>query len=75
MKIIIRVFGLLLLIALVGLFLLRPRTDIPEMNKSLILDRYITDYSSEFHFLQTINDCGPFNVAAITRTLGDKEVS
>lgn len=75
MKIIIRVLGILLVIVLVVLFLLRPRTDVPVMNKSLILDSYITDYPSEFHFLQTGNDCGPFNVAALTRTLGDKEVS
>jgi len=75
MKIIISVLGILLVIVLVGLFLLRPRTDVPEMNKSLIQDSAITDYSSEFHFLQTGNDCGPFNVAALTRTLADKEVS
>ena len=75
MKIIIRVLGILLAILLVGLFLLRPRNDVPEMNKSLILDTHITDYSSEYHFLQTGNDCGPFNVAALTRILVNKEVS
>jgi len=75
MKIIISVLSILLAILLVGLFVLRPGTDVPVMNKSLILDSSITDYPSEFHFLQTGNDCGPFNVAAITRTFGDKEVS
>lgn len=75
MKIIIRVLGILLVMLLVGLFLLRPRNDVPEMNKFLIQDTHITDYSSEYHFLQTGNDCGPFNVAALTRILVNKEVS
>lgn len=75
MKTTIKVIGILLVLALVGLFLLRPRTDIPEMNRSMIEDEHTTYYPPEFHFLQTENDCGPFNVAAITRTLSNKEVS
>ncbi len=75
MKTTIRVFGVLLILILIGLYLLRPRTDVPEMDQSLIKDRYITEYPKEFHFLQTENDCGPFNAAAVTRTLSNKSVS
>jgi len=75
MKTTIRVLGILLILVLVGLYMLRPRTDIPEMNISIIQDKWTIDYPQEFHFLQTENDCGPFNVAAVTRTLNNKEVS
>jgi len=75
MKTTIKVLGILLLFVLVGLYMLRPRTDIPEMDKSIIQEKVIIDYPNEFHFLQTENDCGPFNVAAVTRTLSNKEVS
>ena len=75
MKKAIRILGFIFVIALIGLFLLRPRTDVPEMDISKILDKWIIDYPQEFHFLQTENDCGPFNVAAVTRTLNSEEVS
>lgn len=63
------------MLALIGLYMLRPRTDMPEIDTSIIQEKMIIDYPREFHFLQTENDCGPFNVAAVTRTLNNKEVS
>lgn len=35
----------------------------------------MSDYPTEFHFLQPDNDCGPYNVAAIVRVLNKKQVS
>ena len=75
MKTTIRILGIIFIIALIGLFLLRPRTDIPEINYSIIQNEYTSDYPAEFHFLQTYNDCGPYNVAAIVRVLNKKQVS
>lgn len=33
------------------------------------------DYPSEYNFRQTINDCGPYNTAAVTRALLNKNIS
>jgi len=75
MKITIRILGAIFVIALIGLFLLRPRTDVPGIDYSIIQNEYTSDYPAEFHFLQTDNDCGPYNVAAIVRVLSKKQVS
>ena len=75
MKKTIRILGFIFVIALIGLFLLRPRTDVPEINYSIIQNKYTSNYPAEFHFLQPDNDCGPYNVAAIVRILNKKQVS
>src|SRR3989344_2821353 len=35
----------------------------------------IIDYPQKFNYRQTVNDCGPFNVAAVVRALIKEEVS
>lgn len=40
-----------------------------------ILEEATIPYSSTLNFRQTVNDCGPFNVAAIVRIIKEREVS
>lgn len=47
----------------------------PQFNQNEVKPSASIDYPSEFNFRQTINDCGPFNVAAVVRTLTQKEVN
>ena len=46
-----------------------------EINESKISVSSIIDYFSEFNYRQTVNDCGPFNVAAVVRALSENKVS
>ncbi|MFA6305967.1 MAG: C39 family peptidase [Candidatus Gracilibacteria bacterium] len=45
------------------------------IDKSQIKTVSLIDYPSKFNYRQTINDCGPFNVAAVVRALGKKEIN
>lgn len=47
----------------------------PKINTTIVKENAIIDYPAEFNYRQTKNDCGPFNVAAIIRTLAGKNVS
>lgn len=69
----IKVLSLLIIIAVTGVYLsLTDKT--PEIDRSKIAPSSIIEYPSEFNYLQTANDCGPFNVAAIVRALTEKQV-
>ena len=46
----------------------------PEIDKEKNFISSVIDYPSEFNYRQTLNDCGPFNVAAIVRALTEKQV-
>jgi len=67
------IFGLLIVI--VAAINFWPDKKAPEIDVSKVSDSIIIDYQSEFNYLQTVNDCGPFNVAAVVRSLTKKEVS
>jgi hypothetical protein len=66
-------FGLL--IVLVSGIYLWYGNKAPEIDKSKISFSSTIDYPSEFNYRQTVNDCGPFNVAAVVRALTNQEVS
>lgn len=40
-----------------------------------IPDSFIIEYPSKYNYWQTINDCGPFNVAAVVRALSKQKVN
>lgn len=65
--------GLALL--LIGVFILIFNHRAPKINKEGTPSQALTPYSSEYNFRQTVNDCGPFNVAAVVRALKNAEVS
>ncbi len=46
----------------------------PFVDDKKILEKHLLDYSAGYNFRQTVNDCGPYNVAAVVRTLTGKEV-
>lgn len=46
----------------------------PNINETLIKDTAFIEYPSRLNFRQSKNDCGPFNVAAVVRTLTGKDV-
>lgn len=46
----------------------------PSIDRNQIKSSYLIDYPTEFNYKQTLNDCGPFNVAAVVRALKNKEV-
>ena len=46
----------------------------PIIYESKVSNSYIIDYPSKYNYRQTINDCGPFNVAAVIRALAKKEI-
>lgn len=48
---------------------------LPEPITPKIPDSFIIEYPSKYNYWQTINDCGPFNVAAVVRALSKQEVS
>jgi hypothetical protein len=47
----------------------------PVIDKSKISVFTFIEYPSKYNFRQTINDCGPFSVAAVVRALTKEEVS
>jgi len=72
LKIIIFVGLLIVIVAGINFW---PGKKAPEIDESKISDSSIIDYQSEFNYLQTVNDCGPYNVAAVVRSLTKEEVS
>lgn len=47
----------------------------PVIDNSKISVSSIIDYPQEFNYRQTVNDCGPFNVAAVVRALTKEKIS
>ena len=47
----------------------------PVVNEGLIASNVMIPYPPEYNFRQSINDCGPFNVAAVVRALKREPVS
>jgi len=46
----------------------------PEFDEDKILSSHFIEYPTEHNYRQTGNDCGPFNVAAVTRALTGTDV-
>lgn len=57
---------------IVGIYLWMNRA--PKIYEEKILPEALIPYPSEFNYRQTINDCGPFNVAAVVRSLKEERV-
>lgn len=64
-----------LLIVLVGGIYLWTTHKVPAIDESKISVSSTIGYPSEFNYRQTVNDCGPFNVAAVVRALTNQEIS
>lgn len=64
--------GLVILIALIGAMIIRGNK--PDIEQHLIQESALITYPTEYNYRQTKNDCGPFNVAAVVRTLKDDNV-
>lgn len=47
----------------------------PAIDNSKISVSSIIEYPSGFNYRQTVNDCGPFNVAAVVRALTKEKIS
>jgi hypothetical protein len=58
----------ILIIGLIGIYS-SISSKAPEIHRSKISASSFIDYPSELNYRQTTNDCGPFNVAAVVRTL------
>lgn len=69
----IKILSLLIIIAVTGVYLLLTGKA-PEIDRSKIAPSSAIEYPSEFNYLQTANDCGPFNAAAVVRALTEKQV-
>lgn len=63
-----------LIIILISGFLIFQKEP-PTITYANIAQASLIDYPEQYNFRQTINDCGPFNVAAVVRTLSQQEVS
>ncbi len=70
-KKIILVFGILIL----GVFSYFYFQSPPEFDESILADVISLNYPSEYNFRQSVNDCGPFNVAAVVRAIKRELVS
>ncbi len=66
------IFGSVLLI-IIGIYL-RVASRVPETDESKIAVLAAINYPLEFNYRQTVNDCGPFNVAAVVRALTKQRV-
>jgi hypothetical protein len=62
----------LLLLVLSGVYLMQGKKA-PEVHPETIASSARIAYPSDFNYRQTINDCGPFNVAAVVRALKPAE--
>lgn len=65
---------LILLILSAGVYFAFFNKPIAVVDQSQLMASALIPYSSEYNFRQTINDCGPFNVAAVVRALTGEEV-
>lgn len=69
----IKIIGsIVILFAVMMLLFLKNTT--PVTDKSQIKPIALMEYPAEYNYRQTINDCGPFNTAAIVRALKKEEV-
>jgi hypothetical protein len=74
LKKLILIFGIFLFsifVCLVYLYL-QPA---PEINEELLVSEISIEYPSEYNYRQSLNDCGPFSVAAVVRALNHIPVS
>ncbi len=67
------ILGILIILA-IGMYLWVPNKA-PKVDSSKISTTAVIEYPAEHNYRQTINDCGPFNVAAVVRALMKKKVS
>ncbi|MBU1992509.1 hypothetical protein KKG51_02300, partial [Patescibacteria group bacterium] len=65
---------IIILALLAGLILISHKSPPPVIDESKIRNTYFINYPEEFNYRQTINDCGPFNTAAVVRALKDEKV-
>lgn len=63
-----------LIILVIGIYLW-VTNKAPNIDSSKISTTAVIDYPAEFNYRQTINDCGPFNVAAVVRALKKEKVN
>lgn len=61
-------------IFIVGIILIAFKNTTPVIDKSQIKTAYFINYPEKYNFRQTINDCGPFNTAAVVRALKKEEI-
>jgi len=71
MKLGVKIFAVFVTIILGITFLYNPP---PVIDKSQIKATALIDYPSKFNYRQTMNDCGPFNTAAVVRALKKEEI-
>lgn len=67
------IFGTFIIVVIIAYFLLNYKSVQIQRNK--ILTNSVIDYPPEYNYRQTINDCGPFNVAAVVRALKKEQVN
>lgn len=65
---------LIILIILLSVFWLVKNGQLLTIDKSKISNSASLNYPSEFNYRQTINDCGPYNTAAVVRILTNNKV-
>ncbi|MFA6917438.1 MAG: hypothetical protein WC285_01200 [Candidatus Gracilibacteria bacterium] len=65
---------IIILALLVGLILISHKSPPSVIDLSKIKNTSFINYPEEFNYRQTINDCGPFNTAAVVRALKDEKV-
>ncbi len=63
-----------IVLCLTGIILFYYENTTPVIDKSQIKPIALIEYPQDSNYRQTINDCGPFNTAAIVRTLKKTEV-
>ncbi len=68
----IGIISLLLGLLIVTFIIYRPQP--PALDEGQIAQSFSFDYPVDYHYRQTINDCGPFNVAAVVRILTEENV-
>lgn len=70
----VKIVLLILFIINVGFLFIIFRQVPPVIEKNAIKKAAYIPYVSELNYRQTINDCGPYNTAAVVRALKDKEI-
>lgn len=64
----------LLVLVLLAAYLIFIDRPVAEIDQGKLMASALIPYSSEYNFRQTVNDCGPFNVAAAVRALTGESV-
>lgn len=68
-----KIIGTIVILS-VGIILSFSGNTTPVIDKSQIKSIALIEYPAEYNYRQTINDCGPFNTAAIVRALKKTKV-